>query len=84
MTSLTDDEIKVSTESLQGCGIHLVPVTRIRIKVGMLFCKSLKRLVGTAGWTHCRTEVTEENFREEGLCQVDEAMLRMAFGLLQP
>ena len=69
MTSLTDDEIKVSTESLQGCGIHLVPVTRIRIKVGMLFCKSLKRLVGTARWTHCRTEVTEENFAKRAFAK---------------
>ena len=34
------------------CGTHLIPVTRINIKVGMGFCKLPKFLVGTARWTH--------------------------------
>ena len=40
---LAENEIEVSTEY---CGSHLIPVIRIKIIVGMRFCKSLKRLVG--------------------------------------
>ena len=48
------------------CEIHLIPVTKIKIKVGMPFCKSPKRLIGGSERNRfvliLRTEVSEDKF----------------------
>ena len=67
MASLTEEEIEVSTEFLRlisgYCETHLIPVKRMKIKVGSASAKSF--------WSAqpdgpdlfvVRTEVTEDNF----------------------
>ena len=52
ITSLTEDEVEVSTESLgvsRYSGIHLILVTRMKIKVGLGFCRLPKHVVSMAG-----------------------------------
>ena len=52
MASLTEDEVEVSTESLgvsRYSGIHLILVTRMKIKVGLGFCRLPKHVVSMAG-----------------------------------
>ena len=76
-TSVTEDEIEISTgpvwTDFSGyCGTHLITVTRVRLKVVMRFCKSLKRLVGAAGWTRSvsiKNRRDRRQLRKAGLSQ---------------
>ena len=82
--SLTEDKIEVSAESLQGSAdteTHLIPVTRIKIEVGMNFRKSLKHLVSVAGWTYFVHDKNGSDWRQlckVSLNQVGETILRIA------
>lgn len=64
------------------CEIHPIPVTNIKIKVGMHLCKCLKRLVSVVGWTsfvHIKNWSDWRLLCKVGLRQVGEAILRTAF-----
>ena len=64
------------------CRTRLISVTRIKMKVGMCFCKLPKHLVSTAGWT-CLVRIKNQSdgrqLLEVGFGQVDKAVLRTDF-----
>ena len=53
------------------CGTHLIPDTRIKVEVGMRFCKLPNCLVGAAGWIHFVRIKNRSDWRQlhkVGLC----------------